>query len=367
MSRSSTLRTPSTQGQANARGWLTKQLAGAALLGGMLLAGADGVRACSRVFSSAVSNGQAMVVGRTMDLFVSDNAALVMRSPGMVAGEFFGDADPNPKRWTVRYGSVGVLSLEKVLSDGLNERGLNANLLYLDGSRYGSRSSDRPGISNANMVAFVLDNFATVEEALAGLRQIQVVSDKLMNREWGLHLSLADRGGDSAVVEYIDGQMVVHRGAKTAVMTNEPPLDWQLRNLKRYKPFGGTLALPGDVDPPSRFVRGSTYLSTLPKAKSQDDAEANLYGVMKNIAVPAGAQDYSGGTSVDSWDTLWTVIVNMSAGSYAFQLAHNPYPVWVELDQLTWKPGGGMRRLDVQSPDLTGDVSQLLNRAPIQP
>ena len=355
------------QGQGTVAGWLRRRLPSLALVGAVVCSAPVPVRACSRVFSSVVSNGQAMVVGRTMDLFISDNAALVMRSPGLAAGGFFGVNDPNPKRWQVRYGSVGVLSLDKVLSDGLNERGLNANLLYLDGSRYETRSPARSGISNTNMVAFVLDNYASVEEALAGLRQVQVVSDKLLNREWGLHLSLADRSGDSAVVEYINGQMVVHRGAETAVMTNEPPLDWQLRNLKRYKPFGGKLTLPGDVDPPSRFVRGSTYLSTLPKAKSPDAAEANLYGVMKNIAVPTGAKDYSGGTGVASWDTLWTVIANISAGSYAFQLAHNPYPVWVHLDQLRWTPGGGMRRLDVQSPDLTGDVSGQLNRAPLQP
>ena len=352
---------------ASVAGSLLRRLSSVALLSGVLASGMAPATACSRVFSSAASNGQAMVVGRTMDLFINDNAALVMRSPGLEAGGFFGVNDSNPKRWRVRYGSVGILSLEKVFSDGLNERGLNANLLYLDGSRYEARQPGRSGVSNAKLVAFVLDNFASVEEALAGLRQVQVVSDKLLNRDWGLHLSLADRSGDSAVVEYVDGRMVVHRGAETAVMTNEPPLDWQLRNLKRYKPFGGTLALPGDVDPPSRFVRGSTYLSTLPKAKSQDTAEANLYGVMKNMAVPAGAQDYSGGSAVASWDTLWTVIANMSSGSYAFQLAHNPYPVWVELRKLRWTPGGGMRRLNVQSPDLTGDVSEQLNRAPLQP
>lgn len=337
------------------------------LLAGAVLLGSAPAEACSRVFSSARANGQAMVVGRTMDLFMSDNAALVQRSPGMTAGGFQGVNDANTKRWQVRFGSVGVLSLGTVLSDGLNERGLNANLLYLDGSRYETRLGDRSGVSNLSMVAYVLDNFATVQEALAGLRQVQVVSDRLLNRAWGLHLSLADRSGDSAVVEFIDGRMVVHRGAETAVMTNEPPLDWQLRNLKRYKPFGGSLALPGDVDPPSRFVRGSTYLSTLPKASSQDDAAANLHGVMKNISVPAGAKDYSGGTAVASWDTLWTVIANMSSGSYAFQLAHNPYPVWVELDKLSWNAGGGMRVLNVQSPELTGDVTALLNRAPLQP
>lgn len=341
------------------------------LLGGAVPVAVAPAQACSRVFSSAKANGQSMVVGRTMDLFINDNAALVLRSPGMTAGGLLGVNDANVKRWQVRYGSVGVLSLGKLVSDGLNERGLNANLLYLGGSRYEARTADRPGLSNTRMVEFVLDNFATVEEALTGLRQVQVVSDKVMGREWGLHLSLADRSGDSAVVEFIDGRLVVHRGADTRVMTNEPPLDWQLRNLKRYKPFGGKLSLPGDIDPPSRFVRGSTYLSTLPKAKSEDEAEANLYGVMKNISVPAGAEDYSASTSAlttdDTWVTLWTVIANLSTGSYAFQLANNPYPVWVEFAKLKWTPGGGMRVLAMQSPTLTGDVTDQLNRAPVQP
>jgi hypothetical protein len=65
-----------------------------ALLSESLPGGVAPAEACSRVFSSAGANGQAMVVGRTMNLFINDNAAL----------------------------------LGKLVSDGLNERGLNANL-----------------------------------------------------------------------------------------------------------------------------------------------------------------------------------------------------------------------------------------------
>ena len=255
------------------------------------------------------------------------------------------------------------MSVGTVLADGLNERGLNVNLLYLSGSDYGSPSSGKPVIYNLRMAEFVLDQFATVEEAIAGLAQVQVVSDRILDRDWGLHLSLADRSGRSAVVEFIAGRMVVHQGNQTRVMTNEPPLAWQLNNLKRYRPFGGDLPLPGDVDPASRFVRASTFLSTLPKASSAAEAEGNLYGVMKNVAVPAGAEDYSGGQAEDSWVTLWTVIANLDEGSYAFQLARNPYPIWVELKRLNFGGGGAMRRLYVQSPELTGDVSERLNRS----
>jgi choloylglycine hydrolase len=317
-------------------------------------------QACSRVLSN--SNGQAAVVGRTMDLFMDDQAALVLRPRGLKTGGLMGPALENVKRWQVRYGSVGVLSAGHVLADGLNERGLNVNLLYLSGSNYGPRDPAKPAISNLRLAEYVLDHFASVEEAIAGLAEVQVVSDRFLKREWGLHLSLADRQGHSAVLEFIDGRLVVHQGNQTRVMTNEPPLAWQLNNLKRFKPFGGSLPLPGDVDPASRFVRASTFLSTLPKASSDAEAEGNLYGVMKNIAVPAGAEDYSGSQSEDAWVTLWTVIANLDRGSYAVQLARNPYPVWVELSKLRFDRGGAMHVLPLQSPRLTGDVSGALNR-----
>lgn len=323
----------------------------------------DLARACSRVFSNA--NGQAMVVGRTMDLFLDDKVALVLRPRGMNAGGMHGLKDPNPLRWRVRYGSAGALSLGMVMADGLNERGLNANVLYLGTSNYPTRNPAIGGLSNARMAEYVLDNFASVEEAIAGLQRVQVVSDRLLNRQWGLHLSLADRSGDSAVVEFIQGEMKIKRGKDSLVMTNEPGLNWQLNNLRRYRPFGGNLPLPGDIDPPSRFVRASTYLSTLPKAATVSEAEANLYGVVKNIAVPVGALDYSSGDSEDTWVTLWSTIANLSQGRYGIQLNSDPDPVWVTLRQLQWK-GAGMRVLPLRGLGRNGDISALLNRAPLQ-
>ncbi len=316
---------------------------------------------CSRVFAPANPNQR--VVGRTMDLFINDGAALALRPRGLEAGGMLGMPDPQALRWRARYGSAGVLSLNRVISDGLNERGLSANLLYLGNSVYPTRNRALPGLSNARLAEYVLDNFASVKEAIAGLRRVQVVSDQVLKRHWGLHLSLADRNGDSAVVEFLNGAMVVREGRDTWVMTNEPELSWQLRNLRRYKPFGGSLPLPGDIDPPSRFVRASAYLRTLPQAKGAIQAEADLAGLMKTVSVPAGAQDYSSGDSEDTWVTLWTSVANLSAGTYTLQLSNSPAAVWVELARLNWS-GTAMGVLTLQGKEHSGDVSALLNSAP---
>lgn len=323
---------------------------------------ATSAEACSRVFSSRAANGQAMVVGRTMDLYFNDKPVLAVRPRGLQAGGTENRALPKALSWRARYGSVGVVSAGKVFSDGLNEAGLNANLLYLSGSAYGKPDPSKPALSNGKLVTYVLDNFATVSEALEALSKVQVVSDRILNREWPLHLSMADRSGDSAVIEFINGKMVVHRGDQSHVMTNEPTLDWQLQNIKRYKPFGGALALPGDVDPASRFVRAATFLKTLPKADSVTQAEADVVAVMKNVSVVRGSHDYSGNESEDTWTTLWTSVANLDERTYAIQLARNPYPIWVEMNKLRLDGGGPMRVLDIQPATLRGDVTELLNR-----
>ena len=68
-----------------------------------------------------------------------------------------------------------------------------------------------------------------------------------------MHLSIADAKGDSAIFEFVNGKMTVHRGPDTVVMTNEPAFAIQRSNLLRYRLFGGKLSMPGDIDPKSRF------------------------------------------------------------------------------------------------------------------
>ena len=144
-------------------------------------------------------------------------------------------------------------------SDGLNEHGLAVHLLYLHDTKYEARDQ-RPALPNALWAQYVLDNCRTVVESLAKLRNVQIVSVSTAGgRQWPLHLAIEDAGGDSAIVEFVDGKEVVHHGKQFTVMTNEPPLQQQLENLAKYKPFGGKRTLPGDIDPASRFVRAATF------------------------------------------------------------------------------------------------------------
>ncbi|MFL1875417.1 hypothetical protein ACIKT0_09445, partial [Hansschlegelia beijingensis] len=54
----------------------------------------------------------------------------------------------------------------------------------------------------------------------------------------------ADRLQARSAAELIEP---VHHGTEFTVMTNEPPLDVQLKNLKNLELFGGPKSLPGDI------------------------------------------------------------------------------------------------------------------------
>ena len=316
----------------------------------VIAAGVSEAGACSRVFWN--SNKQAQVVARTMDLYMSDEAQLVVYPRGM---EREGASDANALRWKAQYASVAVTALGKATSDGLNEQGLAVHLLYLHDTKYEARDQ-RPALPNALWAQYVLDNCRTVVEALEKLQKVQVVSVSAGGREWPLHLAIEDASGDSAIMEFVDGKEVVHHGKQFTVMTNEPPLQQQLENLAKHKLFGGTRTLPGDIDPASRFVRAATYLKTLPEPTDYRTAVAGVLGVIRTTMVPVGAQNTGDSESYDTWPTLWVSAADLTHRVFYFHSTKSPNLFWVDLKSLD--PAGPVMVLDPYNPDLSGDVSK---------
>lgn len=311
--------------------------------------------ACSRI---QLNSGNEHVVARTMDLYMPDHAKIVVYPRGMARdGAVTTGASA---KWVSKHGSITVKSLDAATSDGMNEKGLVANLLYLHETEYETRDA-RPGLANAMMLQYVLDTTATVDEALEALTKVQIVSASVAGREWPLHMSISDASGDSAVIEFVKGSVVIHHGKETAVMTNEPPLAWQLNNLKNYAYFGGKQPLPGDIDPVSRFVRASAFLKTLPPPKDNQEALAGAYMIAKNVSCPAGAMNTA--TDIDSedaWPTLWTTLADSTNKRYFFQASDSPNMFWIDLDKLNFTKGAPVLSMSAEDISLNGEVSKRL-------
>ena len=143
-------------------------------------------------------------------------------------------------RWTSKYASAAMVSFECAATDGLNEKGLAVHLLLLDETELEPADS-RPMLPDTHWGQYVLDNFATVNEAVeahrAGKFRIAAAwsPDLGYAKNLPTHLALQDSSGDSAIIEYVKGKPVIHHGPEFRVMTNDPPYDKMLEHIKQYE------------------------------------------------------------------------------------------------------------------------------------
>lgn len=298
------------------------------------------------------------VTGRTMDWFVSDMDTNLWLYP---RGLERNSNTKNGFTWKSKYGSVVTTIYEGAAADGMNEKGLVANLLYLPESKYPPESADdkRPTLPNSAWVQYVLDNYATTAEAVEGLRkeEFRVVAIKAPTGEPGtVHLSISDASGDSAIFEYLDGKLTIHHGKEYQVMTNSPPFDQQLSLNQYWKTIGGSVMLPGTNRAADRFVRASYYINEATQSADPRTAVAAVFSVMRNVSVPIGVK-LPGQPNIA--DTLWLTVSDQKNKVYYYQSTNSPSIIWAKLGSLDFAEGSGPRRLLLDGfPDTAGDQTQ---------
>ncbi len=313
------------------------------------------IEACTRALWS--NNGIAIVVGRTLDWMEDMKTNLWVFPRGI---DRKGLTPENPLQWTSQYGSVVASAYDIASADGMNEKGLGANLLWLDESNYGKRNSKLPGLSISLWAQYFLDNFATVNEAINAFQKhpFQPVTAKIGKTQLiaTVHLTLEDATGDSAVIEYIDGKPKIYHGKEYTVMTNSPTFEKQLKNLKDYEGFGGKKPLPGTTSPEDRFVRASYYTNRLAKPMGTREAIAGIMSVIRNVSQPFIISD---GKKPYTDATLWRTILDLTHKVYYFESTTSPSLVWIDLDDMQLDKGSSVMKLDlVGNPDLIGDVAK---------
>lgn len=330
----------------------------ALLLGVSGLAAMSSSWACTRlVFHGA--NGH-VITARSMDWKSDIVSNLWVLPRGM---QRTGETGPNTVRWTSKYGSVITSGYDISTTDGVNEAGLNANLLWLVESQYPAfGTNSKPGLSIAAWAQYVLDNFATVQQAVAALSKepFTLVSDTMPgeNRLTTVHLSISDASGDSAIVEYIAGKQVIHHGRQYQVMTNSPTFDQQLALNAYWKQIGGTTMLPGTNRAADRFARASFYVNAIPKDQSPNKALASVFSVIRNASVPYGLNTPQ---EPNISSTRWRTVFDHERKLYFFESALTPNTFWVDLKALDFsKEKGKVMKIDLgpdQNHTYSGDAT----------
>jgi len=322
---------------------------------GMLAAPA--ALACTRILWN--DNDVAVVVGRTMDWPESTEPVITVLPRGMerdgsrLGGEVV--VEGKAKTWTSRYASM-VTSVYGVGSaDGFNEAGLGAHMLFLVAADFGERDPDRPGVNAGLWAQYLLDNAASVEEALALLDDVQLVMAEARGTRTTVHLAIEDASGDSAIIEYVDGEKVVHHGREFTIMTNDPTYDQQLALLAEqdFSNPSSSMPLPGNVQPTDRFQRAAYFQAMLPAPSSEREAIAGILAIARNVSVPFGAPYKDFGI----YNTEYRTAINLTDGRYFFELTTTPSVIWADLAAFDLEAGAPVMALDPGDILLSGDVT----------
>ena len=302
-------------------------------------------------------------VGRTQDWTEKANSAFRVYPRGI---ERVGAVAENPHRWTSKYGSVVVTAYDIGTHEGVNEMGLSGHALYLaEEAAFGERDPQREAIGIMQWVQYYLDNFATVAEAVEAQKAFEFQIEPLIlpnGYPTLVHVSLSDKSGDSAVIEYSGGQAKVYHDKRFTVMTNEPTYDVQIENLKQYRTFGGDKPLPGERTPSDRFVRAAYYANGLPAPANRDEGVAYLFSVIRHVSVPFGLGDPD---RPNVASTIFRTVQDLTGGRYFFESTYAPNVVGVDISELGFTAGGPELELRVEEKifTLSGDVTSHLEPA----
>lgn len=301
------------------------------------------VRACTRVVYQG--NKDMVITGRTMDWKEDTRSNIWIFPRGM---ERNGEVGKDPMRWKSKYGSVVTSAYDICSTDGMNEKGLVANLLWLAESSYPQWNGEKPALSIAAWVQYMLDNFATVSEAVSEIEKntFDVVSDMMPDgtRMATLHLSISDATGDNAIFEYIDEKLNIHHNRSYQVMTNSPVFDQQLALDDYWKTIGGTTFLPGTNRAADRFVRASFYINAIPKTEDTRTALASVFSVIRNTSVPFGI---STPDQPNISSTRWRTVSDQKDKVYYFESTLYPNVFWVDFKDVDFSEKASVKKLNL--------------------
>lgn len=289
--------------------------------------------ACTGITLTAKDGGS--VVARTIEWggsFLNSKYVIVPR--GYTQRSYTPDG-VDGMTFTSQYGYVGLaVEQESFVAEGVNEEGLSGGLFYFPG--YGSYGPYVPAqkassIADLQLVAWVLGSCRTIDEVKAAVAKVRVVS--IDPRAQTVHWRFTERSGRQVVLEIIGGEAHFHENT-LGVLTNSPDFEWQLTNLNNYvnlypgsaaahqmggvelAAFGagsGFLGIPGDVTPPSRFVRAAFYQTTAPQQETSRQSVFQSFHILNNFDIPIGVEFAAGQIPVDMPSaTQWTSAVDLS-------------------------------------------------------
>ncbi len=331
----------------------------------LALSAAAPADACTRVLYEG--NDSLYIIGRSLDWKTPIPTNLYVYPRGMYKQ---GASTPDGINWTSKYGAVYAVGYDGGVTEGMNEKGLVVNGLFCKGTIYNNELyNNKPLISMAMFVAWMLDNCATTDE----------VVDLVKNHDFriegatfdggtvsALHWGITDATGKTRILEFDNGNVLISDPGDFRAMTNDPQWPQMTAILNYWDKIGGTHMLPGTVSSPDRVVRANFFAHRVEPTADADFGAAITRSVLVNSCVPY-TYTIEGEPNVSS--TQWRSYSNTRDLRYYFDIVTNPGYYYVDLNKVNLKPGAPVLKLDTSKETmLVGDATKAFKKsAPFTP
>lgn len=342
-------------------------------------------------FQITASDGS-QVIARSMEFALPLSSEIVSVPRGTAFTNLGPDGKP-AMSWKTKYGFLMVNGLKQQFTvDGMNEMGVAFEYLYLPGeTTYMTvpAGKNNQAMTYYNFGSWILGNFRTIEEIKKALSDVYVYQQNLPNlgdMVFELHAMIHDASGKGIVVEFVKGQMNIYD--YMGVATNSPQYPWhithlpQFLNLSPYNPKplivngiaynsngegAGSLGLPGDISPASRFVKMAFMrqyaMPVLDAATAVNMAEH----IINNVDIPAGISRSKGNPQDSIEITQWTVFKDLTHKIFYYHSYQDMTLRSIDLSKVDFSENAPAVSMPITGADPVVDMTEKFKMAVVKP
>ena len=279
------------------------------------------------------------IIGKNLDWSIEDG--ILSMNPRGLCKRALVEPASLPLEWVSKYSSMTFNQFGREFPlGGMNEAGLVVEELSYWPSKY-PPLDERPGINELQWIQYQLDVHASVAEVIEHISDVQV-----RPMLFGLHYFVVDASGEAAVIEFLDGELVIHRGSElpVPVLTNNTYRN-SVRYLSLHAGFGGKRIVSDGPESPERFVRAATMLQEFEDGQRSTDPVMYAFQILEAVA-----QD----------DTQWSIVYDVKSRRVHFITASVPIKRSISLGDLDLDCSGVAIALDL-SDNHEGNVREKLS------
>ena len=227
----------------------------------------------------------------------------------------YGLRGSNQANWTSKYGSITFNQIGKEFPyGGINEKGLVVEQLWMSESVY--QENNNQTISELEWIQYQLDNYSTIDEVISNINNLTIKPIAT------IHYFIADRNGNSAVIDFVEGKTVVNKKQeKNQVITNETFL-----NSVKYFELNKT-----KIDKASR-----THL----------DRYCQIKNSLSNIEIENPNQAFeilnNSSENTENYKTFWTILYDLSNLKVYFKSFDNKTVKEFNLSEMNFDPNSNL-------------------------